>query len=39
MKTVEELRAAINRLKVGDAAALQVERDGELLYVALRIER
>jgi len=29
----------VDRLKVGDAAVLQVERDGELLYIALRVER
>jgi serine protease Do len=39
MKTIGELRAAIEKLKVGDSAVLQVERDGELLYVAMRIER
>jgi serine protease Do len=39
MKAIGELRAAVERLKVGDAVVLQVERDGELLYVALRVER
>jgi serine protease Do len=39
IKTVAELRSGIQRLKVGDAVVLQVERDGELLYVAMRVER
>ena len=39
IKSVGELRPAVERLKVGDAAVLQVERDGELLYIAIRIER
>jgi S1-C subfamily serine protease len=39
IKTIGELRAAVDRLKIGDAAVVQVERDGELLYVAMRIER
>jgi serine protease Do len=39
IKAVAELRSGVERLKVGDAAVLQVERDGELLYIAVRIER
>jgi serine protease Do len=37
--SVEELRAAIARLKAGDAVVMQVEREGELIYVALRLEK
>jgi len=37
--SVEELRAAIVKLKAGDAVAMQVEREGELIYVALRLEK
>ena len=32
-------RAAVDGLKAGDAIVLQVERDAELLYVTLRIEK
>ena len=32
------LRDVIGRLKAGDAAAVQVERDGKLIYVAFEIE-
>ena len=39
VRTLPELRAAVDGLKVGDAVVLQVERDAELLYVTLRIER
>ena len=39
IKAVGELRSGVERLKIGDAAVLQVERDGELLYVSVRIER
>ena len=35
----DELRSGAERLKVGDAAAMQVEREGELMYVAVRVER
>ena len=34
-----ELRAAMDLLARGEAVVLQVERDGELLYVTLRVER
>jgi serine protease Do len=37
--SVEELRAAIGKLKAGDAVVMQVEREGELIYVALRLEK
>jgi serine protease Do len=37
--TVEELRAVIAKLKAGDAVVMQVEREGELIYVALRLEK
>jgi serine protease Do len=39
IKAVGELRSGVERLKIGNAAVLQVERDGELLYVSVRIER
>jgi S1-C subfamily serine protease len=39
IKTVEELRSALASLKPHDAAVLQVEREGEFLYVAVRIDR
>jgi len=37
--SVEELRTAIARLKAGDAVVMQVEREGELIYIALRLEK
>ena len=37
--SVEQLRSAVSKLKVGDAAVLQVEREGDLLYVGIRIDR
>lgn len=39
VRTLAELRAAVDGLKAGDAIVLQVERDAELLYVTLRIEK
>ena len=39
VRTLPELRAAVDALKIGDAVVLQVERDAELLYVTLRIEK
>jgi serine protease Do len=39
VRTLPELRAAVDALKVGDPLVLQVERDAELLYVTLRIEK
>ena len=39
IKTVAELRSGVDQLKPGEAAVLQVERDGEFLYVAVRIDR
>jgi serine protease Do len=35
--SVGELRAALRNLTAGDAAVVQVERDGELLFVGVRI--
>ncbi len=35
--TVEGLRAALGKLAAGDPAVLQVERDGELLFVGVRV--
>jgi serine protease Do len=39
VRTLAELRAAVEAMKPGDALALQVERDAELLYVTRRIEK
>jgi S1-C subfamily serine protease len=39
VRTLAELRAAVEAMKPGDAVVLQVERDAELLYVTLRIEK
>jgi serine protease Do len=36
--SVENLRAAFNKLKPGDAAAMQVERSGKLTYVTFEME-
>jgi serine protease Do len=36
--STDTLRAAINALKIGDAVALQVERDGALMYVSFEVE-
>jgi len=36
---IPELRTAIARLKAGDAVVMQVEREGELIYIALRLEK
>jgi len=36
--SVAELKAAADRLKPNDAAVLQIERDGGLMYVAFRAE-
>jgi serine protease Do len=38
MKSVEQLRAALHRLKAGDPVVLQVERQGKLHYVAFDME-
>jgi serine protease Do len=35
---LDELRAALDGLKAGEAAVLQLERDGELMYLAFTIE-
>ena len=37
--TLPDLRAEVDALKIGDAVVLQVERDAELVYVTLRIEK
>lgn len=39
VRNLPELRAAIDAMKIGDAVALQVERDAELVYVTLRVEK
>jgi S1-C subfamily serine protease len=36
--TVDGLRAEFNKLKPGDPAALQVERNGKLTYVTFQME-
>jgi hypothetical protein len=36
--SVENLRAAFNKLKPGDAAAMQVERSGKLTFVTFEME-
>ncbi|HEV2448422.1 MAG TPA: PDZ domain-containing protein, partial [Candidatus Sulfopaludibacter sp.] len=38
ISSVEELRAAMDRLKRGDSVALFIERDGKLQYLAFEIE-
>lgn len=37
--SVEQLRSVVAKLKVGDAAVLQVEREGDLIYVGIRVDR
>ena len=39
VRTLPDLRTAVDALKVGDAVVLQVERDAEFLYITLRIEK
>jgi len=39
VRSLPDLRGAIDALKVGDALVLQLERDAELLYVTLRVEK
>jgi len=39
VRTLEELRQALAALRAGQAAVLQVEREGELVLVGLRIDR
>jgi serine protease Do len=36
--SLEDLRAALGRFKPGDAVALQIEREGSLMYLALELE-
>jgi hypothetical protein len=38
IESVAALKAAIDQLKPHDAAVLQVERDGTLMYIAFRVE-
>jgi len=33
-----DLRAALNRVKPGDAVAMQLEREGKLMYLAFELE-
>ena len=35
---VEELRAILDKLKAGDPVVLQIERRGELMYLAFTVE-
>jgi serine protease Do len=39
VRNLPDLRAAVEAVKQGDALVLQVERDAELLFVTLRVER
>ena len=38
VKSVEQLRSALHRLKPGDPVVLQIERQGQLHYVAFDME-
>ena len=38
IESVAALKAAVEQLKPRDAAVLQIEREGSLLYIAFRIE-
>ena len=38
VRNLQELRAVVGALKRGDALVLQIERDSELQYVAVRVE-
>ena len=38
VETLEGLRAAVGRLKPGDSVALQIERDGILMFVSFELE-
>jgi serine protease Do len=38
IETVEELRFALDAKKAGDSVALQVEREGQVIYVAFELE-
>ena len=38
IKTMEDLRAAFDKLKPGDPAALQVERNGKLMFLTFEME-
>jgi S1-C subfamily serine protease len=39
VRSLPDLRAAVDALKIGDAVVLQVEREAEFLYVTLRVEK
>jgi serine protease Do len=36
--SIDQLRAAMSKLKVGDSAVLQIERDGKLQYLAFEVD-
>jgi S1-C subfamily serine protease len=36
--STQTLRAAVDKLKAGDPAVLQIERDGELTFVSFEME-
>jgi serine protease Do len=38
VRTISELRAALDEMKDGDAVVLQLERRGELVYLAYTVE-
>jgi S1-C subfamily serine protease len=38
VRNLQELRTAVGAVKRGDALVLQIERDSELQYVAVRVE-
>ena len=38
VKDIAALRTAVDELKVGDALVLRIEREGEMLFVAGRVE-
>ena len=39
VESVEQLRSALDALKPHSPAAIQVEREGTLIYIAFRVER
>jgi serine protease Do len=39
VRSLPELRQAVDALAIGAAVVLQIERDAELMYISLRIER
>jgi serine protease Do len=36
--SIDQLRAAVSKLKAGDSAVLQIERDGKLQYLAFEVD-